>query len=116
MSINNTKKYWDAMLEDALKEQEEKDKKTSKKPSRGKTRKYPLGDKYEGIYLSQREAECITCMIMGKTGAGAAKKLGISPRTVEFYVSNMKKKLNCTNKFDLIEKIIASDFSLSLWK
>jgi len=71
---------------------------------------YPLGDKFTGIHLSQREAECMALLLKGKTVRHVAEELKLSIRTVEFYLKNMKTKLNCKSKFALIEKIQQSDF------
>ena len=105
------------MIEAALKEKSNKEKKKIDKNSAKKdsgnecvSKKYYLGEMYDEVYLSQREADCMFYLLNGKTNVAAADQLDLSPRTVEFYVSNMKKKLNCTNKFELIEKVTASAF------
>ena len=74
-----------------------------------------MGSRYrvyenEDIYLSQREAECVTYILYGRTIRAAAEQIGISSRTVEDYIVNARKKLNCNTKFELIEKIANSDF------
>jgi DNA-binding CsgD family transcriptional regulator len=73
---------------------------------------YYLGEKYEGVYLTQREAECVAHMLQGCTIAESAKILNLSPRTVEFYVKNIKVKLNCRKKSELLECIRDSDFEI----
>lgn len=71
---------------------------------------YTLGDKYKGVYLTQREAECVVQLMRGVTIAEAARVLNLSPRTVEFYLKNIKVKLKCRKKSELIECIRSSDF------
>lgn len=71
---------------------------------------YALGTNYPHLYLTQREAECMLNLINGRTISATATALALSSRTVEFYVNNMKKKLDCRTKSDLIEKILKTDF------
>ncbi len=75
---------------------------------------YFLGEKYKGIYFTQREAECLVHLLKGATIVSAAASLGLSPRTVEFYVKNMKLKLNCATKAELLEKVRETDFLKNL--
>lgn len=58
--------------------------------------------------LSKRESECIYYLIRGMTAKQIGKTMGLSNRTVEFYLDNAKSKLNCTNKFELISTIFES--------
>lgn len=71
---------------------------------------YGLGEKFKDVYFTKREADCMTRLLRGKTIEGVAKELDLSPRTVEFYIKNMKKKLNCKTKFELIDLVLESDF------
>ena len=71
---------------------------------------YKLGNKFKNIHFSKREAECMSLLLRGRSIKGVAKKLAISHRTVEFYVRNMKRKLNCKTKYELIDLVIDSDF------
>ncbi len=85
------------------------------KKSSGRMRKenmktYPLGSKYPNLYFTQREAECMMNLIKGRTISTTASALELSSRTVEFYVNNIKRKLNCRTKSDLIQKVLETDF------
>lgn len=71
---------------------------------------YGLGNKYSGKYFTKREAECMALLLKGKTIHSVAIMLKISPRTVEYYIKNMKAKLGCRTKFELIDLVYASDF------
>ena len=77
----------------------------NKKPS-----KIYLGEEYRNIYFTGREAEVMVQLMQGKTLNAAADNLDLSPRTIEFYVKNMKAKLACRTKSELIGKVFASDF------
>lgn len=69
-----------------------------------------LGDEYEGVYFTKRESECLIHMLEGNTIVDTAKILGLSPRTVEFYVKNMKMKIGVTTKIQLLSRIEQTDF------
>lgn len=53
--------------------------------------------------LTPREKECIKCLIDGKSAKETALILGLSPRTVEFYFENIKNKLSCETKRDILK-------------
>jgi len=76
----------------------------------GRIKKYQLGEKFLDIYFTKREAQVAFYFIRGKSTIQTAKLLNLSRRTVEFYINNMKVKLNCRFKSDLISLIIQSDF------
>ncbi|MEO8400352.1 MAG: LuxR C-terminal-related transcriptional regulator [Gammaproteobacteria bacterium] len=62
------------------------------------------GFQINGCYLSQREKECLYFCVRGKTASETAKALGLSKRTIETYLANIKIKLDIPSKSDLIEK------------
>jgi DNA-binding CsgD family transcriptional regulator len=112
--------YWKTVLSEVLNKQcsrnfaftnfrkENYQKNENGKITKGKT--YDLGDKFSGIHLSQREADCMLQMLRGKSIDGIAKHTNLSPRTVEYYIKNIKRKIGCRTKFDLIELVLDSDF------
>ena len=71
-------------------------------------RTYFLGKEYADIYLTKREAECMFWIMQDYTISETAFKMALSARTVEFYVKNMKLKLQCKSKKKLVEKILQS--------
>jgi DNA-binding CsgD family transcriptional regulator len=73
-------------------------------------KKYPLGESYPGIYFTEREAQTIFHFLYGRTTVEVAEILGLSRRTIEFYVKNMKIKLNCRLKSELVCKVRGSEF------
>lgn len=77
---------------------------------------YFLAESFPGIYLTQREAECMLNFLEEKTVTEAASHLNLSPRTVEFYLKNMKVKLECKTKSELVHKVRESDFSKNYLK
>lgn len=71
---------------------------------------YSLGKKYAGAYFTKREAECMVLLLKGKTVGRIANMLKLSPRTIEYYMQNMKTKLGCRTKFELVDLVNGSDF------
>ena len=63
---------------------------------------YPLRGKTGQIYLSKRESECLLQLSLGKTAKETARALDLSPRTVEFYLNNIKEKTDCRTRTELV--------------
>lgn len=53
--------------------------------------------------LSSREKECLKWHVKGKTAKETAQMLKLSSRTVEFYFENIKDKLGCFSKHELLK-------------
>lgn len=68
---------------------------------------YPIRGKLGDCQLSAREFECLLWAYKGKTAKQTAKILGLSSRTIEDYLINLKSKLGCESKLELYD--IASD-------
>lgn len=56
--------------------------------------------------VTKREKECLDYLMKGLTAKHIARKLNLSPRTIEFYIENMKKKFDCSNRTQLIAKAL----------
>ncbi len=56
--------------------------------------------------LTEREREIAQFVIQGKTAKETAKLLELSYRTVERHLDNIKLKLNCVKKAELIVKLL----------
>lgn len=54
------------------------------------------------VKISKREAECLSLLCRGKRIKQIASMLGISPRTVEYFVENMKRKTQCKTTSQLL--------------
>ena len=79
-------------------------------------RVYYVGSGRSRVHFTRREAECIFWIVQNFTIAEAAHKMGLSARTVEFYIKNTKLKLKCVNKKALIEKVLKTDLLTQLEK
>ena len=115
--------YWEMVLDEVLNKHSRENfrftninisKKSAKRHLKSKQKRrcsmYTLGKQFQDIYFSKREAECMVYLLKGKSIKAVAKRLNLSPRTVEYYIENMKKKLDCKTKFDLIDLVMDSEF------
>lgn len=59
--------------------------------------------------LSDRQIDCLYQLVRGHSTKGIAKQLGLSPRTVEHYLENIKIKLNAQTRQELVEKALSID-------
>lgn len=62
--------------------------------------------------FTKREKECLLFTIRGKTAKQIARILGVSHRTIEEYLANIKVKMRVASKAEMIEKIMAIQLSL----
>jgi len=58
------------------------------------------------IYFSKQEIKCLRLLVTGKTIKLIAQHMSLSPRTIEFYLENIKRKLAVKTKSELIEKVV----------
>ncbi len=66
-------------------------------------KRFYLEGEYKDVYFSKKEFECIQHLSMGKTIKEIARLISVSPRTVEVYINNMKKKVKGQTTSKLIE-------------
>ena len=66
---------------------------------------YPLPSPFDLIYLTEREAECIFCMQQNQTIKSTGILLNLSARTVEFYLKNVKIKMNLRTKSEILHHL-----------
>lgn len=80
------------------------------RPDKKNRTTYHFSHGYGDIALSKRQAQCLFYVLRGKTCKMIAKILQLSPRTVESYLDDIKAKMGCLNKVQLIEKAIDLGF------
>ena len=116
---NQPKTYWTMVLDEVLNDNNTKyftiaKKKPNslyvKEPRRRILQQYSLGPNFKNITLTQREAECVGYVLKGLKYKAIATKMGLSRRTVETYLANIRNKVNCHSKAKLISLIVQSDF------
>lgn len=57
------------------------------------------------LVMSKREQEVFNLLIIGKTNIQISEELYLSPHTIKTHNRNIYKKLNVSNKIELIEKV-----------
>lgn len=62
----------------------------------------PVGEFSPVPHLSPRELECLKWVAAGKSSTDAADILGISASTVEFHLTNARKKLRVNNRSEAV--------------
>ncbi len=62
--------------------------------------------KLQAYDLSKRQLECLYYTTKGMTAKNIAEHFSLSKRTVEHYLENIKIKLGCQSKAELISKIL----------
>ena len=58
--------------------------------------------------FSKREMECLDYLLQGYTFKMIGRAMGLSPRTIEAYVKNMRLKVGAKNKKALVDRFLAS--------
>jgi len=57
--------------------------------------------------LSKRELECVTLLVKGASANDIAHTLNLSKRTVDFYIRNVKDKLNVNKSTEIVATAIS---------
>lgn len=69
-------------------------------------RNFQLTGDLDGEVLTNRQLNCVIYLLEGKTAKEIGRTLGLSYRTVESHLSNLKARFNCSTKSELINKLI----------
>ena len=73
-----------------------------------------LGDEFSSEYLTAQEIRVYKTVLMGYSAKEASLLLKISRKTVEFHIEQLRKKINCHNKGELIRKAYEYCFSFMI--
>jgi PAS domain S-box-containing protein len=71
-----------------------------------------LGAELGDAYFTPRELDVFRQIIKGKTAKQIAKTLGITPRTAESHTNNIKQKMRCMYKNEIITKALKNGLAL----
>lgn len=120
-NVNNKTKsqnsYWEKLINDVSHEEENKifadnqDKGEGKRFTSSIEIKVDIAnEKSRYIDVTKREAECMVHLFRGLNPKDIANELGLSSRTVEFYFNNLRRRVGCKTKAELIDLVSNSDF------
>jgi DNA-binding CsgD family transcriptional regulator len=74
------------------------------------TNHYSLNDHQNKYELTSREYECVFLLIRGKSAKEIGALLSLSKRTIESYIENIKNKMDCKNKAEILVKAVLSGY------
>jgi DNA-binding CsgD family transcriptional regulator len=72
--------------------------------------RYYLNEPYQQVYFTYQEARCLLHCKRNSRYKAISQALNISERTVEFYLKNMREKLKCKTKKDLLKVTEKGEF------
>lgn len=70
-----------------------------------KIKSYHFSEKFDGIKLTKREVECLSLYLKGKTSHEIAVQLSLNKKTIDTFLSLIKKKFQCRTRSELFEII-----------
>lgn len=74
-----------------------------------------LGPLYNNLLLSFKEARVLYFLLLGYSTSKISKTLFLSPNTINYHIKNLKYKLQCSSKGELVEKSVMSGISFTLF-
>jgi len=74
--------------------------------SNSKRERYYLGGEFYNEYLTRMEFVVLQHILLGKTAVRIANEMNISRRTVEYHTENLKLKMQCRTKGEVIAKAV----------
>lgn len=77
-------------------------------------KRFYLGAMFNHQYLTIQEYKVFRYVVSGYTAKRIAELLKLSPKTVESYIENIKLKLNCETKNDIVTTAISHGFTFIL--
>jgi DNA-binding CsgD family transcriptional regulator len=74
------------------------------------TNHYNLNENSNKFGLTNRERECVFLLIRGQSAKEIGTLLSLSKRTIESYIENIKNKMNCKNKAEILVKAVLNGY------
>lgn len=84
--------------------------KSKKVPDRRIRAYFLLSKPLQGIALTKREVQVLYLICNGCTNKVVAECMGLSERTTEYYVKNIRTKTKTNSKLELVRHVIQTDF------
>lgn len=75
-----------------------------------KRARYYLKHNDTSLYFTHREVQTMHLLLEGMTVPQAAREMLLSSRTVEFYVKNVRLKLKCPSKIELVRLLVTEKY------
>lgn len=75
---------------------------SANKESEKRLKQFYFGDSLPDIYFTDQERRCMFYCLKGLTDKQIGLEMNLSQNTISSYLMNMKRKLNCTSKKNLI--------------
>ena len=72
--------------------------------------RYYLGGKFDGVYLTAKEAQCAYWLIQGKSAEEISMIEKNSVRTTEVHLDNIRRKLNCSKQTQILTTLFEVGF------
>ncbi len=72
-------------------------------------KRYYLGENFPDAYFTQMELNTLMYVFTGESMTQIGHKLSLSRRTIEYHIKNMKTKLRCKYRGELMAKVLNSD-------
>ena len=82
-------------------------------------KQFKIDPEYGKAYLTRREAQSVYYLLEGRTMRESAQLMGLSVRTVEYYLTHVKRKFACRRKSVLLTKLSRTEIAQVLhptWK
>lgn len=73
--------------------------------------KFPVQHAGAAVELTLREAQCAYYAMSGQTFKEIARELLLSPRTIEYYLRRIRKKLDCRTMLDVLKILNQCEFA-----
>lgn len=58
--------------------------------------------------------ECLACVYYGMSATESGEMLGLSKRTVQYYIGNIKNKFNCRTRAEMIQMVFSKQLDKAL--
>lgn len=83
---------------------------------RAKKLRYYLGSEYPGVYFTKQEMHYLFYVMKGFSNKNIAVAMDLSVRTLTYYCENVRRRLQCKNRQELVNVLVDTRFAAHLQK